>query len=120
MALPTTEARIEECERQLGWSLPPPLRARLLRENGGDVEADDDTWQLHPVWDPSDVRTSKRSANHVLRETTAAREWTSFPDDVVAIASNGTGDRLIARRGSNDIEFWDHETGQTHVVDVAW
>jgi hypothetical protein len=51
-------------------------------------------------------------------ETTEARSWPGFPTDAVAIAGNGTGDQLIARGGA--VEWWDHETGETHAVRVAW
>ncbi len=43
-----------------------------------------------------------------------------FPANGVAIAANGGGDFLIIQPGSDDIEFWDHETGQTEPVEVDW
>jgi len=107
-----------DAERQLGRSFPRPLRARLARDNGGEVEADGDDWTLHPVWDPTDRKRMARTAGHVVRETGQAREWSGFPADAVSIAANGTGDRLILRSGSDRVELWDHETGESSPVDV--
>ena len=33
---------------------------------------------------------------------------------------NGVGDLLIVRAGSDEVEFWDHETGESRVVGVDW
>ena len=37
MAFPVDEERIEAAERALGRTLPPRLRERLRRDNGGDL-----------------------------------------------------------------------------------
>lgn len=111
MAYPTDEARLREAEAQLGWSLPAPLRERLLRDNGGSIRCDGDEWQLFPVWDPTDRRTMRKTAKHLVAETRqAVTGWAGFPPDAIAIAANGSGDLLILRRGSDVIELWLHET----------
>lgn len=120
MGFPTTIAKIESAERDLGARLPDPLRRRLIRDNGGEVEVVGDTWQIHPVWDDTTPKTASRTSNHVVRETREARSWPSFPPDGVAIASNGSGDLLIVRRGSDLVQSWDHETGELRPVDVVW
>jgi hypothetical protein len=119
MPFPTEERYIRDAELKLGVSFPPSLRARLLVANGGEVEVDDDTWQLHPVFDATDRTRIKRTANHIVRETASAREWSGFPPDAVAIGNNGTGDRLVLQPSPNDprslgetVFFWDHETGE--------
>ena len=38
MAFPVDEERIEAAERALGRALPPALRERLRRDDGGDVD----------------------------------------------------------------------------------
>lgn len=122
--IPVDEERITAAETELGRRLPPPLRARLGRENGGEVEANcelgDDDWQLYPVWDNSDRKRARRTANHVVRETAGARAWEGFPQGAIAIASNGTGDRLVVLRDTDVVAWWDHETGGTHAAAVEW
>src|SRR3954454_21988153 len=76
MPFPVEEARIEVAERELGRRLPPELRQRLMRDNGGEVTAMpvredqqedfDPHWDLHPVWDDSDRRRASRTASHIV------------------------------------------------------
>lgn len=118
MPFPVAMARIHEAERQLGRNLPMDLRVRLHRMNGGQIKADGDSWELFPVFDAADRKRITRTANHIVRETKAARKWADFPQDAIAIAENGSGDFLILRAGSDEVEFWDHETGESAGVDV--
>ena len=120
MPFPVEVSLIHEAERQLGRTLPMDLRVRLHRENGGGIRAVGDVWQLFPVFDPSDRKRITRTANHIVRETRWARECAGFPADAIAIADNGGGDFLIVQPGSDDIQFWDHETGETEPVEVDW
>lgn len=120
MPFPVEVSLIQEAERQLGRKLPMDLRVRLHRENGGGIQAAGDVWQLFPVFDPSDRKRITRTANHIVRETQSARRWSGFPEDAIAIAANGGGDFLIINAGSDEIEFWDHETGQSEPVEVDW
>lgn len=120
MPFPVEMALIHEAERQLGRTLPMDLRVRLHRDNGGGVRAAGDMWTLFPVFDPTDRRKITRTANHIIRETRAARGWPGFPADAIAIAENGGGDYLILQAGSEEVEFWDHETGEIEPVDVDW
>ena len=116
MAFPTTQAMIERAEKLLGASLPAPYVTRLLRENGGEVSAAGDIWQLFPVLDDSDRKRVSRTANHILRETQVARKWPGFPPAALAIGANGSGDLLVLLRAENcyvePVFWWDHETGR--------
>lgn len=112
MAYPVAEAHLLAAEHQLGRRLPAPLRARLLADNGGEIAADGEVWQLFPVWDPTDRRTARKTANHLLVETGVAKQWSGFPTDAIAVAANATGDKLILRTGRDELERWDHETGE--------
>jgi hypothetical protein len=113
MAYPVDEAHLRRTEADLGRSLPAALRARLLRDNGGSVWCEGDEWQLLPVWDPTDRRTMRKTANHVVAETRqAVTRWARFPRDAIAVADNGTGDLLILRGRSDVAEIWRHETGE--------
>jgi hypothetical protein len=111
MAYPVAESLIREAEVRLGRSLPAALRDRLMKNNGGSARTADDDWELFPVWDPTDRRTMRKTANHLVAETQQARaSWAGFPPEAVAVASNGSGDLLVLRPGSDEIELWLHET----------
>jgi Holliday junction resolvase-like predicted endonuclease len=116
MPFPLAESYILEAESALGSPLPPRYRAALATSNGGEVETEYDTWQLHPLQDRTDRKRLARTAAHVLRETEQASKWANFPIDVIAIASNGTGDLLVLRRLDNLFEdtvyHWSHESGE--------
>jgi hypothetical protein len=119
MAFPVDKSRIDDEEVKLGKKLPALLRARLGRENGGELRAAGEVWWLHPVWDATDRRTIARTANHIARETESARGWAGFPEGAIAIAENGSGDRLILL--DEEIHIWDHETGEaTRLDDIDW
>lgn len=124
MAFPVAESLIDRAEAELGRVLPPAYRERLLRDNGGDITASselgEDEWQLHPVWDDSDRKRAGRTASHIVRETNAARAWDVFPDGAIAIADNGTGDRLIVLAGLDEVRWLDHETGEVYLAAVEW
>jgi len=121
MPSPVSEELLVAAEASLGRALPPQVRARLRRDNGGEIEADGDDWQLFPIWDPTDRRTVRRTANHIVRENAEAREWESFPHDAVAVAGNGTGDLLVVCKGSDEIRLWRHDSGELEAVhEIAW
>ena len=122
MAFPASDALVTAMEARLGRRLPEPHRQRLIRDNGGSVAAAEDTWTLHPVWDPTDRRTIARTANHIVRETSTIRDalGDGFPPGAVAVGSNDGGDYLVLRPGHEDVEIWDHETGQLVSADLDW
>jgi hypothetical protein len=121
MALPTVESCVAEEERLLGRRLPRLLRARLLLENGGEVRCDGEVWYLHSVLDARERGTAKRSASHIAAETDYCKGWPGFPAGAVAVAEDGTGDRLVLLAGSDDVVRWDHETGECHPVEeIDW
>jgi|SRR5690606_3609804 len=119
MPFPVDRAFIERAEQQLGRSLPKAFVQHLLSTNGGEVEAAGRTWMIHPVFDDSDRKRLRRTANHLVREAEAARRWCGFPQDALAIA-DGEGDRLVllpdGDRFGDTVYRWDHETGELHVV----
>ena len=112
MAFSVDRSLILAAEAKLGRSLPPVLRNRLARDNGGDIRLDGEEWILFPVWDPTNRRTMARTANHIVGETTQARTWASFPPGAVAIAGGQDGDLIVLREGREDFELWLHDTGE--------
>lgn len=117
MPFSLAETYILVAEQALGASLPGIYRAYIAKCNGGEVEAEYDTWQVHPLEDRTDRKRISRTANHVLRETEQARRWPKFPAEALCIASNGTGDLLVLKReGSafkDEVYLWSHEHGTT-------
>jgi hypothetical protein len=64
-----------------------------------------------------------RTCNHIVLETKQARTWDNFPDNGIAIASNGSGDNLILlpldtdnKKLREEIYLWQHETGEIQQV----
>lgn len=92
----------------------------MARANEGEVESLQDSWQLHPIADTSDRNRLARTASHVVRETLSMLEWPRFPRNAVAIAANGTGDRLVLLREGGALKesvyCWSHETGAIEPV----
>ncbi len=117
-----SEDLVSAAEAVLGRRLPEMHRQRLIRSNGGEIEAADEYWTLYPVWDGTDRKTVARTANHLIRENEALRrEWPDvMPPGFVAIADNGGGDMLVLGPERDDVLFWDHETGRLAPVAVRW
>jgi hypothetical protein len=123
MPFPTEERFIVETEKKLGVTLPPKYVKKMLKKNGGEVQTPSDAWVLYPILDTSDKKRLQRTCNDVVRETQSAREWSAFPAGAVAIGSNGCGDQLVLLRDKNspvvlsdEMFWWDHETGTLHSV----
>lgn len=116
MPFPLDKQFIESTEQQLASKLPVAYVAAMQINNGGEVRAASDDWQLHPISDRSDRKRLTRTSNDVLRETAECKQWEGFPDSALAIAANGTGDRLVLLRSGEhfgaEIWHWDHETGE--------
>ena len=123
MPFPLDEKWIRAAEEALGKSLPDDYKGRLIRDNGGELEAEGDIWFLHPILDQSDRKRVKRTCNHILLETKNANEWPGFPPEAVAIATNGSGDIMVflpdenteAAFGSRAYAWW-HETRQLQCI----
>jgi len=120
VAFPTSQTRISAAESSLGVRLLDAHRARLAANNGGTVACEGQEWQLHPVFDDTDRRTTSRTASDLVHETREARSWSGFPEDAIAIASDGSGNSLVFRPARGMIERWDHETSECIAVDVDW
>jgi len=120
---PVEERYIEATERQLGVAFPSHYRRWLLHSNGGEVEVDEAWWDLHPVADDSDARRIGPTWDHVCRQTGQARAQGRFPDAAIAIADDGSGDRLVlmarAPGAALELAVWRHVTGEVVWAAVA-
>jgi hypothetical protein len=120
MPFPVDPSYVKTTEAKLGVSFPLGFIARMVRLNGGEVEACGDVWELHSFLDTSDRKHLKRTCNDIVYETRWSREHAAgYPQDAVSIAGNGGGDELVflpdrARPGrlQDAVYFWDHETGE--------
>jgi hypothetical protein len=120
MPFDLAESFVLAAERQLGARLPESYRKALCRANGGELEVSDEDWQLYPIADTSDRKRAARSANHILKETEACREWAHFPPEALAIAGNGSGDQLVFLRRNDVFDpavlRWSHESGSLEKI----
>ncbi len=123
MPFPVDIKYIIETEQELGLVFPDNFKYKMTKENGGKLITEDDDWQLFPFFDKSDNKRMSRTCNHIVLETKQARAWDNFPDNAIAIASNGSGDNLILLPLDNDnkklreeIYLWQHETGDIQQV----
>jgi SMI1 / KNR4 family (SUKH-1) len=111
---------IVAAEEKLGATLPYSYRQAMKKGNGGAVRACDDVWHLYPILDTSDRKRLKRSCNDILHETGFMRDWRGWPESALAIASNGTSDRLVllkrGRQYDPAVYVWLHDTHELVAV----
>jgi hypothetical protein len=114
VAFDLDERYVEQAEEALGANLPQNYRIAMMANNGGELVAANDDWELIPIRDPSDRKRLARSCNDIVAETASYRDWSGFPADVVVIAENGSGDCIVFRREGNVFHpaphVWNHET----------
>jgi SMI1 / KNR4 family (SUKH-1) len=114
------ERFIVAAEEKLGAKLPYSYRQAMMKDNGGAVRAGGDVWHLYPILDTSDRKRLKRSCNDILHETGFMRGWQGWPDNALAIASNGTSDQLAllkeGRQYDPAVYMWLHDTGKLVAV----
>jgi hypothetical protein len=114
------ERFVVAAEQKLGAPLPYSYRHAMRTSNGGQVLAHDDVWDLYPILDTSDRKRLGRSCNDILRETAFMRDWPGWPENALAIAGNGGGDRLVLikmnRQYEPTIYVWLHDTRELVAV----
>lgn len=93
----------------------------MIANNGGELDSDEHEIELYPFFDKSDKKRISRTCNHIGLETETARQWTKFPENSIAIGTDGCGNHLILRHAGNGvlfeaIYFWDHETGEINQI----
>ena len=120
MPFDLAEKFVVAAESALGASLPDEYKVAMRQSNGGEVETDDDYWNLYPIADTSDRKRLARTANHILAETQACQGWPGFPENALAIARNSTGDQLLFLKKGTEfgatVYAWSHETGNIKAV----
>ncbi|MBB6085674.1 SMI1/KNR4 family protein [Wenzhouxiangella marina] len=104
-----TEELILRAEMELGVSFPPELKAIWLAHNCNELPGG---WRVYPVFDPSNPRKTAGSITYENLRGAWGRHIRSL--GLIAIASNGTGNHLVARvvdgAAEPQIFHWHHET----------
>ena len=124
MALPTTEANVAAAEKALGVRLPREYRERLMSVNGGELTTGGDDWLVFPVLDASQPGASR--TGDIISETKRARGLAGFPQEAIAIASNGAGDFLVlmptasSKRIDPQVQRWSRETQRCKAVALRY
>lgn len=100
---------IKAAETVLNCALPPLFKGILMVCNGFECPPD---WRITGVWDKMNAR---RATDNLVYQNTDAR-WEIMPADLLAIADNGTGNRLVFRKEGEcaleKIYVWNHETNK--------
>ena len=111
-----SEEQISQTEADLGAKLPHEYREAMKLDNGGEASTEEDDWEFYPIKDTFDRKRFSRTCNHIINETESCKGFGSFPDEAVAIASNGMGYQMTFVRKSgqflNTVYLWLHETGE--------
>ena len=121
MPFPLDEKYIKETEFELSVKFPTEFKNRMIKSNGGELVTDEFEFELFPIFDKSDRKRISRTCNHIGLETKNAREWNEFPENGIAIGSDGFGNLIILTHSgdgilSDEIHFWNHEIGQTEKI----
>ena len=123
MPFPIEIKYIQEAEHELDLIFPESFKIKMLNENGGELISEDEDWQMFPFFDKSDKKRISRTCNHIVLETQNAKLWDSYPDNGVAIATNGYGDLLLLLPIESDnnllgesIFMWFHDTGEIEKI----
>ena len=100
---------IAEAEKLLQTKFPDQLKKIWQVSNGLELPGE---WRLFPIFDK---KNPKKSWGHIVEENTNGR-WEYCPKDLIAIASDGSGDNLVLRTENGNvletIYRWDHETNK--------
>lgn len=116
MPFPIDEKYIVETESELNVKFPVEFKNHMIKSNGGELLTDEFEFQLYPFFDKSDRKRIGRTCNHIGLETINARQWNGFPENGIAIGSDGYGNQLLLIHNGNgiltdELYFWDHEVG---------
>lgn len=117
MAIPTSDEVIRATEMELKANFPDSYRSYILECNGGEIENDEDCWEMASIRDTTDKRTIKKTAYSVYESTKSAMDWQFFPRNGVAIGDNGLGDVMFMHISNGaigpELYVYLHETGES-------
>jgi hypothetical protein len=126
VAHPTSEERIAAEEERLGRRLPDDLRARLLDENGGEIQVvvgepspdpADDVWELVGVADVVKRKGRPRPVEGFADVTEREAAERELPHGAVVLATDGGGDLLLLL-ADDELAVFRHEDGDVEPATV--
>ena len=100
---------------------PIEFKSRMMKSNGGELVTEEFEFGLYPFFDKSDQKRISRTCNHIGLETKNARKWSGFPENGIAIGSDGFGNLIILTHNgdgilTDEIHFWNHEIRQAEKI----
>ena len=111
-----SEEQLSQTENELGAKLPHEYREAMKLDNGGEASTKEDDWEFYPIKDTSDRKRLSRTCNHIVNETESCKGFGNFPEEAVAIASNGLGDQMVLIKENGQFQskvyLWLHESGE--------
>ncbi|MBB3125293.1 hypothetical protein FHS04_002837 [Mesoflavibacter sabulilitoris] len=121
MSFTLDEKYIKETESELNVKFPTEFKNRMIKSNGGVLVTDEFEFELFPFFDKFDRKRISRTCNHIGLETKNAREWIGFPENGIAIGSDGFGNLIILTHNgdrilTDEIYFWNHEIGEMEKI----
>ena len=121
MPFPVDPKYIQETEDELNVKFPLKFRQRMIKSNGGELFTDEFEIELYPFLDKSDNKRISRTSNHIALETKKAQEWLGFPNNCIAIGTDGFGNQIVLTHNgdgnlADQIYFWDHETRELEKI----
>ena len=121
MPFPVDEKYILESESNLNVRFPIEFKTRMMDLNGGEWAINEYVFELYPFFDKSDKKRISRTCNHIELETKNAQDWEGFPENGIAIGTDGFGNYILLTHHGNgmlsdEIYFWNHETRQIHKI----
>lgn len=100
---------IHQAEIELGVTFPEELKAIWRTHNCNELSGG---WRFYPIFDPSNPRKTAGSITHENLCGAWGKHIRSL--GLLALASNGTGNHLVARVLDGNVEpqifHWHHET----------
>lgn len=125
MSSPIEEQYIKSAEEKIDGRFPHSYRQMMKEKNGGDIVIDGDKWELYPILNAASKELYKQTFDDLVSETESVKKWFGFPENAIAIASNGRGDRLIFLRESRSkysekIYEWDHESTKVSLIEKSF
>lgn len=104
-----TEERIQSAETELGVTFPAELKAIWRVHNCNELPGG---WRFFPVFDPSNPRKTAGAVTYENLRGAWGKRIRAL--GLIALASNGTGNHLVARVVEGSVEplvlHWHHET----------
>jgi len=104
-----TDELIHQAEAELGVALPEELKTIWRTQNCNELSGG---WRFYPIFDPSNPRKTAGSITYENLRGAWGKHIRLL--GLIALASNGTGNHLVARVIDGHVEprifHWHHET----------